>query len=110
MTLKLALLKSGEQILSDIKELVGEDQKVFAYLFNDPVTVRVEYTPQLLIEGATPEELGDLEPNQSSAQIIMTNWIRLSMDKEMIVPLDWVVTIVSPVENLINMYNQRFEQ
>lgn len=110
MTLKLALLKSGEQVLSDIKELVGEDQKVFAYLFKDPVTVRVEYMPQLLIEEMITEGTDELEANQNSAQIIMTNWIRLTTDTEMIVPVDWVVTIVSPIENLITMYNQRISE
>ena len=39
MSVKLALLKSGEVLISDIKELVVDENKVVGYLFNKPKKV-----------------------------------------------------------------------
>ena len=38
MTVKLAILKSGESIISNIKELISEE-KVVGYLFENPCVV-----------------------------------------------------------------------
>lgn len=43
MTVKLALLKSGEEIIADIKEGVVED-KVVTYIFNNPHIVTLQGT------------------------------------------------------------------
>ena len=32
MSIKLALLKSGEEVIADIKEIVSEDEKVVSFL------------------------------------------------------------------------------
>ena len=46
MSIKLILLKSGDQIISDAKELVmGEDeskQKIVGYLLNNPLKLLVK--------------------------------------------------------------------
>ena len=41
MSVKLALLKSGEVLISDIKELVDDDKKVIGYLFIEPKKVEM---------------------------------------------------------------------
>ena len=43
MSIKLALLKSGEQIIADIRELVDQDQndKVVSLLFSNPYVARL---------------------------------------------------------------------
>ena len=38
MSIKIALLKSGEQVVSDIKELMSEEKPV-GYLLKDPETL-----------------------------------------------------------------------
>ena len=48
MSIKLALLKSGEQVIADAKELVSEE-KVRGYLFTRPHKV-VSTQPLLLTE------------------------------------------------------------
>tara|TARA_E500000318_G_C3460909_1_gene172631 strand:- start:9 stop:449 length:441 start_codon:yes stop_codon:yes gene_type:complete len=108
MSIKLALLKSGEQVLTDVKELTSEKNgKVFAYLFNDPVVVIENYVsqePKILMEET---EIGE---NGEKVEITMTSWIRLTKEKEMVVPLDWVITIVDPIDDIIKMYNSRGEK
>ena len=42
MSIKLSLLKTGEQLISEMKELVPEDQEqVHAYLLDNPHTVEI---------------------------------------------------------------------
>lgn len=100
MTVKLALLKSGELLISDIKELVsGEDEdekKVHGYLFVNPKKVDMS-SPLFLKEDS------DLE---SSVQVSLSSWILISKDKEFAIPKNWVVTIMEPVDRLSVMYQE----
>ena len=44
MSIKLTLLKSGEQLISDMKELVAEGQnQPHAYLLNNPHTIDINH-------------------------------------------------------------------
>jgi hypothetical protein len=95
MSIKLALLKSGETIISDIKELFSEE-KFCGYLFNDPH--QVEYRrPVLLIEENDNGPSGEL-------QISLSPWIILTNQTQITVPPDWVVTVVDPIQSIQEMY------
>ena len=96
MSIKLAVLKSGEQVIADAKELVSEE-KVRGYLFTKPHKV-VSTQPLLLTE----EQQGD-----NSLEVTLSPWIILSADKEVVVPTDWVVTVVEPLESVIKMYEEK---
>ena len=93
MTVKLVLLKSGETIISDAKE-VHQDEKLYGYLFTNPQ--RVFYESPVLV----PEEV----MHSSVVNVSLTKWILLSKSNQMIVPFDWVVTMVDPIESLEKMY------
>ena len=41
MTVKLALLKSGEDIIADVQEMVFDD-KVIGYIFNKPCNIKMK--------------------------------------------------------------------
>ena len=97
MSIKLALLKSGEIIISDAKELIS-DEKVCGFLFTDPHTVEVQKT--LLLVEESKESEGDID-------VILTPWIFLSSDKQIPVPPDWVVTIVEPIETIKKLYEEK---
>ena len=96
MSIKLAVLKSGEQVIADAKELVSEE-KVHGYLFTRPHKV-VSTQPLLLTE----EQQGD-----NSLEVTLSPWIILSADKEVVVPTDWVVTVVEPLESVVKMYEEK---
>ena len=99
MSVKLAVLKSGEQVIAEAKELVSKDEeKVRGYLFTRPHKV-VTAQPMLLTE----EE----KQNDSSLEVTLSPWIVLSADKEVVVPTDWVVTIVEPLESVVKMYQEK---
>jgi len=97
MSVKLAVLKSGEQVIAEAKELVSEE-KVRGYLFTRPHKV-VTTQPMLLTEEETQ--------NDSSLEVTLSPWIILSADKEVVVPTDWVVTIVEPLESVVKMYQEK---
>ncbi len=100
MSIKLALLKSGETVISDAKELIS-DEKVCGYLFNNPHKVEVRKTV-LLTESNDPSK-GDLE-------VILSPWIVLSSDTQIPVPPDWIVTIVEPIQTIKEMYEEKVNE
>ena len=96
MSVKLAVLKSGEQVIAEAKELVSEE-KVRGYLFTRPHKV-VTAQPMLLTEEAKDD---------NSLEVTLSPWIILSADTEVVVPTDWVVTIVEPLESVVKMYKEK---
>ena len=100
MTIKLLLLKSGEDIISDIQEMVvGEDEerRVVGYLLSKPCIIKIRDS-QVLTE--------ETEVTQKSAfQVSLYPWMPLSADTTIPVPADWVVTIVEPKDKLKEIFN-----
>ena len=96
MSIKLAVLKSGEQVIADAKELVSEE-KVRGYLFTRPHKV-VSTQPLLLTEE---------QQDDNSLEVTLSPWIILSADTEVVVPTDWVVTVVEPLESVVKMYEEK---
>ncbi len=90
MTVKLALLKSGEDIISDIQELVV-DEKVVGYIFHKPCNIKLQKSEDDNAKG-------------DSVKIRLTPWIILTKDNKIPVPLDWVITLVNPIDKLQEMY------
>ena len=98
MSIKLALLKSGETVIADIQELVSEE-KVCGYLFTKPQYVDTRKTP-VLTEEKEPS-------NKSSLEVAFEPWIVLAKDQKIPVNSDWIVTIVEPLDNVTKMYEER---
>ena len=102
MSVKLALLKSGETLISEVKELVTgkteEDEgKVHGYLFVKPKKVDLG-APMFLTE--------DSKEEQSSVQVSLSSWFIISKDTEFVLPKDWIVTFMEPADRLTKMYEE----
>ena len=97
MAIKLALLKSGEQVITDAKELLVDD-KVCGNYFINPHKVRLN-RPIVLTE--------DDEVNPDSVEVTLSPWILISKDEEMAVAADWVVTMVEPIDDVKQMYLEK---
>ncbi len=93
MTVKLALLKSGEDIIADIQEMVIDD-KVVGYIFNKPCQIKMQANTV------------DDSVATDSVKIRLTPWILLSKDIKIPVSLDWVITLVDPIDKLMQMYEE----
>ena len=97
MSIKLCLLKSGEQLISDMKELSTEGEDLpHAYLLENPHTVDINEKQFVTKE---EKENGDYGINVS-----LLPWIILSKDKKMIIPVDSVLTVVAPLDSVTQLY------
>jgi len=103
MSIKLTLLKTGEQLISDMKELVAEGKdEPHAYLLENPHTVNI-----IEKQFVTEEEIktgADYGINVS-----LLPWIILSKDKDMIIPTDSVLTVVEPLESVTQLYLDKLD-
>ena len=102
MSIKLVLLKSGEDIISDLTEMVvGEEENrvVVGYFFSKPCVVKMRTPSQNLL---TEENQGNIK--RANYEVSLFPWMPLSKDEVIPVTADWVVTMVEPVEKLKNMY------
>lgn len=98
MSVKIALLKSGESVIADIKELISDD-KVCGYLFKNPHKMKVSNSIFLTEES--------IEPEDGTVSITFSSWILFTSDDEIPVRPDWVVTIVEPVKSIKEMYEEK---
>ena len=103
MSVNLVILKSGEELIADVKEIKsGKD--VVGYFFNDPLTLDYEADeePEVLLEEETESKYN------SKVSISFFPWIPLSAERKNIpCSADWVVTIVKPQEQLIKLYKDK---
>ena len=98
MSIKLLYLKSGEQVISDVKELIRKDSdKVYGYVLHKPHEV-VASKAVVLTEDASEDR---------KLEITLSPWILLTEDKSMTVPHDWVITIVNPIKSIVKMYEEK---
>jgi hypothetical protein len=98
MSVKIALLKSGESIIANIKELISED-KVCGYLFTNPHKMQVNNSVFLTEQ--------PIEPEDGIVSVTFSSWILFSSDDEIPVRPDWIVTIVEPVKSIKEMYEEK---
>lgn len=96
MTVKLAVLKSGEDVVADIKELVDEEGNIVSLIFNNPVAVKL-FTKNTVVDSEKSNEFS----------VSFSNWIPLSEEESIPVNQDWIVTIVEPVEAVKKSYEER---
>ena len=96
MTVKLVLLKSGENIITDIKEGLYED-KLVCYILEKPCTVSLNGT----------YKVSDEKDGKERVSISLHSWPPLSLDTTIELIPDWIVTIVDPKIELKTMYETR---
>ena len=98
MSIKLLYLKSGEQIISDVKELIRKDSnKVYGYVLHKPHEI-VASKAVVLTEDANDDR---------KVEVTLSPWILLTEDKSMTIPQDWIITIVNPIKSILEMYEEK---
>jgi hypothetical protein len=99
MSIKIALLKSGEQIIADIKELVSDEEKPISFVFSNPHLVK-------LVDSENFHD--DLNFSDGIKYgVSFSPWLPLSGERDIAVGFDWVVTIVEPEQEIKNSYGER---
>jgi hypothetical protein len=98
MTIKLILLKSGEDVIADVSEMImgeGEERRVIGYHLDKPCVIRMK-NPNLQSEEGSNKKAG--------FEVSLFPWIPLTKDTNIPIPADWLITLVEPVTKLKEMY------
>ena len=98
MTIKLMLLKSGEDVIADVTEMcVGteENRQVIGYNLDKPCIVKMR-DPNLIND--------DGPKKQSGFSVSIFPWMPLTKQESIPVPADWMITMVEPIDKLKEMY------
>ena len=100
MAIKLLLLKSGEDMIADVKEMTfgeGNDSRVIGYSLNRPCVIKMR-DPNVI------PELQKGNTKKAGYEVSLFPWIPLSAEEDIPIPCDWVVTMVEPIPKLTQMY------
>ena len=104
MTIKLVLLKSGEDIIADVTEMtIGEPDskdnppRVIGYYLGRPCVIKLKDVTDLGNEG---------NEYKQGYNVSLFPWCPLSKENQIPIPADWMITMVEPVVKLVEMYNE----
>ena len=97
MTVKLAILKSGEDIVADIKEMIvgeGDAARVVGYFLTKPCGVSLN------------SKNIKVDDEKDTYQLKLFPWCPLTKQEKIPISADWVVTIVDPIDKITEMYTK----
>jgi|TARA_R100000781_G_scaffold30049_1_gene22046 hypothetical protein len=101
MTVKVLVLKSGEDVIADVKELLTSDKQVMGYLMTRPCVVKLITNAPLTADESNPKS-----ETKSEMSVRMHPWAPLAKEKVIPITTDWVVTMITPVEKVLKMYTE----
>jgi len=87
MTIKVLVLKSGEDVIADVQEMMSSSDQVIGYFLTKPCVVKIQAS----------------ETN-TDVSVRMHPWMPIAREKMIPLSTDWVVTMVTPVEKIQEMY------
>ena len=79
--------------------MVSSDNKVIGYFLTKPCVVKIRNLKPL-----TEEETSSNTEKKSELSVTMYPWMPLAREKSIPLTAEWVVTMVTPVEKIQNMY------
>ena len=101
MTVKVLVLKSGEDVIADVQEMMSSQEQVIGCFLNKPCVVKLQTSKP------TQDELDPSQPEkQSDVSVSMYPWMPLAREKAVPISTDWVVTMITPVEKIQEMYEK----
>ena len=102
MTVKLLLLKSGEDVIADVTEMTSGTEgdidrpiRVVGYFLKHACVVRVNNPP-----GPSQEE----GTQKTSLEVSLFPWMPLAKETTIPMTADWLITLVEPIDKLKKMY------
>ena len=90
MTIKVLVLKSGEDVISDVQEMMSSSDQVIGYFLNKPCVVKLQ-----------------AKETNTDVSVRMHPWMPIARETMIPVSADWVVTMVTPVEKIQEMYESQ---
>ena len=90
MTIKVLVLKSGEDVIADIQEMMSSENQVMGYFLTKPCVVKIQ-----------------AKGDSQDVSVRMHPWMPFAREKMLPLSTDWVVTMVTPVESIQEMYQKQ---
>ena len=90
MTIKVLVLKSGEDVIADVQEMMSSENQVMGYFLTKPCVVKLQ-----------------AKETNKDVSVRMHPWMPLAREKMIPLTTDWVVTMVTPVESIQEMYEKQ---
>jgi len=90
MTIKVLVLKSGEDVIADVQEMMSSSDQVIGYFLNKPCVVKLQ-----------------AKETNTDVSVRMHPWMPIAREKMIPLSTDWVVTMVTPVEKIQEMYENQ---
>ena len=90
MKIKVLVLKSGEDVIAEVQEMVSSDNQVIGYFLSKPCVVKLQ-----------------AKETNNDISVRMLPWIPIAREKMIPLSTDWVVTMVTPVESIQEMYQKQ---
>ena len=87
MTIKVLVLKSGEDVIADVQEMMSSDNQVLGYFLTKPCVVKLQ-----------------AKETNNDVSVRMHPWMPIAREKMIPLSTDWVVTMVTPVDKILEMY------
>ena len=101
MTVKVLVLKSGEDVIAAVQEMMSSQEQVIGYFLNKPCVVKLQTSKP------TQDELDPKQPEkQSDVSVSMYPWMPLAREKAIPISTDWGVTMITSVEKIQEMYEK----
>ena len=99
MSIQLVLLKSGEEVIADVKELRDTNDELVSYVFKDAYCIKIKKS-QVLVESES----------QAKHHLAYYKWMSLTKESDIIVNKDWVVCITDPLDSVKQNYEERINE
>ena len=90
MTIKVLVLKSGEDVIADVQEMMSSENQVMGYFLTKPCVVKIQ-----------------AKETSSDVSVRMHPWMPIAREKMIPVAADWVVTMITPIEKIQEMYENQ---
>ena len=90
MTIKVLVLKSGEDVIADVQEMMSSSDQVIGYFLTKPCVVKLQ-----------------AKETNTDVSVRMHPWMPIARETMIPVSADWVVTMVTPVEKIQEMYENQ---
>ena len=101
MSIKLVLLKSNEEVIADVKELVDEDDKPIFIVLENAYCCKLIEAPVMLTEGQ--------EEGETQYSVQYYPWMPLSAEKTISIDPTWVLAVTEPCEMVKTSYAERMK-
>ena len=95
MTIKVLVMKSGEDVIADVQEMVNDDRQTIGYFLSTPCVVTLRAGGE-----------SSAENNEQEVSVRMHPWMPLAREKMIPISTDWVVTMITPVDKVLEMYTK----